>query len=340
MHAAVFYGPNNIAVRDDVPFSNNGIKVKVRACAVCGYDARVFRNGHGKVTPPIVLGHEICGETLESFTAADGAEIKAGSRVAIAPIIPCLRCRYCDDGQYNLCLNLKEIGSSVNGGFAEYVKIPEETLQIGGLVPVPDNLGDGEAALLEPLACCLNSFSQVGPVKKESTIAIIGDGPIGLIHLQLSKLYGARTVVIGKIPSRLSKAKLMGADRVLFNDAEARDVLAGETISAVIVATSDPSAIDFAIRIAGRNSTINLFAGVPKGTSVTVDANWLHYNQISIAGSFSSTPSMLHEAARLAANQKIDLSGIVSHRFPLDRIEKAIDVTEKYLGLRAVINNF
>jgi len=350
MLAAVFHAPNNIVVQQ-VPLSPRHVKLKVSACAVCGYDARVFRSGHRKVHPPVILGHELCGQTQNEIRADDGTIINAGSRVAVCPLIPCLHCRYCQIGDYNLCINLREIGSSSDGGFAEYVTIPEQLLRIGGLVPVPDTLNDEEAALLEPLACCLNSYYRMLPVAKGSSVVIIGDGPMGLIHLQLFKrLSGARVAIVGKVPLRMEKARDMGADTVLaYNHQQTvSDILdfTGESsknsggAEKVIIATSNPVAFELATKVSGRNSKINLFAGMPSGQTVLLDANWLHYNQISVTGTFSSTPKILEEATRIAADKAIDLSTIITHRYSLPEIEKAIDVTEKYHGLRAVINKF
>jgi L-iditol 2-dehydrogenase len=152
MLAAVFHAPNNIIVQQ-VPVTHRHAMLKVSACAVCGYDARVFRHGHRKVQPPVILGHELCGEIQSNIRVNDSITMNAGSRVAVCPLIPCLQCRYCQIGDYNLCVNLREIGSSSNGGFAEYVTIPEHLIRIGGLVPVPDNLSDEDAALLDPLEC-------------------------------------------------------------------------------------------------------------------------------------------------------------------------------------------
>jgi L-iditol 2-dehydrogenase len=379
MNAAVFYSPNNLGVQEiQLPTDKDekgGVMLKVNACAVCGYDVLVFRNGHAKVTPPIILGHELCGEILETITTTTTTTttstgiIKEGSRVAVCPVIPCLNCRYCYNKQYNLCINLKEIGSTVDGGFAEYIKIPKNIIQIGGLVSVPDNLSNEEAALLEPLACCLNGFSHIGQItieeedkggggqEKSSSVVIIGDGPIGLLHLQLSKLYGAKTIVVGKVSARIQKAKSMGADEVIFVDDDDQNNSSKETsddvleftdgigANVVIVATSNPAALDLAIKIAAKNSRINIFAGMSKdnnnnNNTIRIDPNWLHYNQISITGSFSSTPSMLYEAARLASTKKIDLTKIVTHRYSLSNIEEAMLATEKYYGLRAVINRF
>jgi L-iditol 2-dehydrogenase len=377
MHAAMFYGPDNIIVSHEASDyekgavkGRRGVLLRVKACAVCGYDVRVYRNGHQKVTPPVILGHEICGQIESDIVVAtsdNGGEkersltVKSGTRVAVSPIIPCLNCIYCHYKQYNLCLNLKEIGSSINGGFAEFLRIPEETLKVGGLVSVPDSMSDEEVALLEPLACCLNGLSNMGPVVRKNErnrVAIIGDGPIGLLHLQLIKrLDGAKAMVIGRIPQRIQKAKTMGADATaLFatdknhNDIKeirenVLDFTCGIGFNTIIVATSNLAALDFATKIASKNSRISIFAGIPKSSdrslgSFSLDPNLLHYNQISITGSFSSTPNMLREAARLASNNEIDLSKIISHKYPLRDINEAMLATERYRGLRVIINKF
>ena len=347
MLAAVFHAPNNIIVQQ-VPVTHRHITLKVRACAVCGYDARVFRNGHRKVHPPVILGHELCAQIQNDIRADDGTTMSSGSRVAVCPLIPCLHCKYCQIGDYNLCINLREIGSSSDGGFAEYVTIPEHLIRIGGLVPVPDNLTDEEAALLEPLACCLNSYYRMLPVAKGGTVVIIGDGPMGLIHLQLFKrLSGSRVAIVGKVPLRMKKARAMGADVVLaYSHETVADILdfagasSGGGADLVVIATSNPVAFELATKVSARNSKISLFAGMASGQKFLLDANWLHYNQISVTGTFSSTPKILEEATRIASDKTIDLSTIVTHRYSLTEIEKAIDATEKYRGLRAVINKF
>lgn len=374
MHAAVFYGPGNI-VNEEVYYSYNdkkgGVSLRVNACAVCGYDARVFRSGHQKVTPPVILGHEICGQidkdVLVSNTTNDAradTKIKSGSRVAVSPIIPCINCKYCSNKKYNLCINLKEIGSSIDGGFAEYVRIPEEILRIGGIVSVPDHLSDEEAALLEPLACCLNGFSNMRwPIRSKTTVMVIGDGPIGLLHLQiLKRLYNARTILVGKIPQRVEIAKSLGANMtVTLSSADdsdddkgnennsygtnnaIKDILDfanGGGVDVIIIATSNPSALGFALKTAGKGSIINIFAGFRSSNLISLDPNWLHYNQISITGSFSSTPNSLQQSVRLASGGIINLSRMITHRYSLTEIEEAMAATEKYHGLRAVINDF
>jgi L-iditol 2-dehydrogenase len=379
MRAAVYYGPGRIAneeVNCDFRYdtkvpeklysrTEDGLILRVKACAVCGYDARVYRNGHHKIIAPVILGHEICGEVTSNIavnrlassnTIIVQRNIKAGTRVAVSPIIPCLSCVYCQFELYNLCINLQEIGSSINGGFAEFVKIPWQLPKIGGVVPVPDNISDEEAALLEPLACCLNGLYHLDPLirkNEQGSVAIIGDGPIGLLHLQLVKnMCKANIAVVGRISQRLNKARSLGANATInfADDAqfdqsteETLQLTAGVGFNVIIIATSNPVALNFALKIASKNSRINIFAGMQKLTGpsmFSLDPNYLHYNQISITGSFSSTPYSLMQAAKLASQGEINLSTLVTHKYHLRDIEQAVLGTETYRGLRIVINRF
>jgi L-iditol 2-dehydrogenase len=373
MRAAVFYSPNNISVeeREDRAYSSavsqpKGVLLRMNACAVCGYDANVYRNGHVKVRAPVVLGHEICGELVESPSNPKSHSypdedvyklaLDEGTRVVLSPLVPCLNCMYCNSEHYNLCNNLREIGSSIDGGFAQFVRIPNNTLRIGGLIPLPNSLTDEESTLIEPLACCLNGFKRINSFTDErledKTFVILGDGPIGLMHLQLAKyLYSAKVIVAGRVNHRLQVAKHMGADSILELEGERDspasaikeilDLTDGKGTSVSIIATSNPDAFEVAAGIASKNSIINIFAGVPRHLGFRMDPNWVHYNQIALIGSFSATPVLIHEAIDLVAKKHgIDLSSIITHRCKLDDIYKALEITEEFLGLRVVINSF
>jgi L-iditol 2-dehydrogenase len=346
-HSAVFNGPKNFEIKDlPITEKDNDVLLKTLSCAVCGYDARVFREGHRKVRPPIVLGHEICAKTLNTLYLPNRQVISEDTRVIVSPLIPCLNCHHCNIGYFNSCNNLNEIGSSVNGGFADYISIPKNNILINGIVPIENNINNDEASLIEPLSCCLNAHLNFNiPITGEFVI-IIGDGPIGLIHLQISKLYGAKTIVVGRISSRLNEAKLIGADLVVLNNTPDEsvkkiwDYTYGKGGKLIIVATSNPEGIDLAIKLAGKNSLISLFAGTSKNKVLNIDPNLLHYNQITLSGSFSSTPKVMKKAMDLVHQQKIDLRRLITHRFSLDEIDKAFNATESYNGLRSVINSF
>jgi L-iditol 2-dehydrogenase len=346
-HSAVFSGPKNFEIKDLPISSKDGdVLLKTLSCAVCGYDVRVFKEGHKKVRPPIVLGHEISARTLNTLHLPNDQIIPEDRRVIVSPLIPCLNCHYCSAGYFNSCNNLNEIGSSINGGFADYINIPQNNILINGIIPIENNIRDDEASLIEPLSCCLNAHLNFNIPISDEFVIIIGDGPIGLIHLQISKLYGAKTIVVGKIPSRLNEAKSIGADFVLVNNDPEESIRKiweytyGKGGKLVVVATSNPEAIDVALKAAGKNSLISLFAGMSKNKILPIDPNLLHYNQIALSGSFSSTPRVLKKAMDLVHEQKIDLKRLITHRFSLDEIDKAFDATAAYNGLRSVINSF
>ncbi len=346
-HSAVFNGPKNFEIKYlPITGKDNEVLLKTLSCAVCGYDVRVFREGHRKVKPPIVLGHEICARTLNTLNLPNNQVIPEDRRVIVSPLIPCLNCHYCHAGYFNSCNNLNEIGSSINGGFADYISIPRNNILINGIIPIENNINDDEASLIEPLSCCLNAHLNYNiPISSEFVI-IIGDGPIGLIHLQLSKLYGAKTIVVGKISSRLNEAKSIGADLVLLNNDPDESVKKiwnytyGKGGKLIIVATSNPEGIDLALKLAGKNSLVSLFAGTSKNKLLNIDPNILHYNQISLSGSFSSTPKVMKKAMDLVHEQKVDLRRLITHRFSLDEIDKAFNATENYNGFRSVITSF
>ena len=346
MQAAVFSGPNDLNVKL-VKSPSDGIRTRVRACAVCGYDVRVFRHGHRKVRPPVILGHEICAELVDVVQTPQG-NLSKGTRVAIYPQVPCLECQLCRLKQYNMCLNLRELGSTVNGGLAEYVQIPDNLVKIGGLVEVPPSITDEQAALLEPLACCLNSVSRMDSQRPDhSNVVIIGDGPIGLMHLQLLKQTQNRKVcVIGRIDSRMHKAREMGADFVLKRQDDESTIqkiverFQGAYADSIVIATSNPVALDLAQKLAGKNSLINLFAGMSHDNLPRIDANRVHYDQLLVMGSFGCTPSLMSRAAGIVSEKKIDISSIVTHHYSLLETKNAFVDTENYAGLRAVINRF
>lgn len=303
--AAVLNGPKSFQIKD-LPIDGDAkVLLKTLSCAVCGYDVRVYNEGHRKVRPPIVLGHEICARTLNPLKLPDETIIPENTRVIVSPLIPCLNCYYCSIGHFNSCNSLSEIGSSVNGGFADYINIPQNNLLVNGIIPITNNISNEEASLIEPLSCCLNAHFNFNIQTHSEYVIIIGDGPIGLIHLQISKLYNAKTIVVGKIPSRLKEAKSSGADMVLLNnnpDETIKTILEYTSRNGgklVVVATSNPDAIDLALKVAGKNSVVNLFAGMPKNKTLEIDPNLLHYNQICLSGSFSSTPKVMKRATDL-----------------------------------------
>ncbi len=362
MNAAVFYGPNNIQINDiDIrKRTDKDYLLKVLSCSVCSYDIRTFRNGHFKVTPPIILGHEICAQIIDEFQGKN-VYIKPESRVSIYPIIPCLNCWYCIHKKYNLCINLKEIGSTVNGGFAEYLLIPKSIFEIGGVIPVPDNVTNEEASLIEPLACCINSINQLKNLEFDS-VTILGDGPIGLMQLMLIKrLFKTNVTIFGKIRHRLDMARKLGADLVILLEEDGKknnldeykqlmkDVNSEFSPNVIFVSNNNPFSLKLAIDLVNKNGKIILFSGIKNQINgienknrniINMDPNIIHYNQVSILGSFSSTPDDMNEAMNIINLKEINLKSLITHKFSLFKIKDAFQASESYSGFKSIINNF
>ena len=334
MKAAFFYGPNDIRIKniEIKPRSDREILLQTLSCSVCSYDVRTYRDGSFKVTPPIILGHEICAQTLTDYQGKSFS-IKSGTRVSIYPVIPCFECWYCNNNKYNLCSNLKEIGSTANGGFAEFIKIPNKMFEIGGIVPVPDKISNEEAALIEPLACCINGINQIRRADFDS-IVIIGDGPIGLMQLILLKRLfpGINVTVIGKIKHRLESARRLGAYRTFaVNDQDFSPIIdtlkssdGGGSPNLIFISNNSLSSIDLALKLITKNGKLVIFSGIKNQSRnsdngmTRLDPNFIHYNQITIFGSFSSNPENIREAMNLVNSGEIKLSDFISNTYQLN----------------------
>ncbi|VFJ12484.1 D-arabitol-phosphate dehydrogenase [Candidatus Nitrosocosmicus franklandus] len=361
MRAAYFYGPNNIKIENLnlKSHSNDDVILKVLSCSVCSYDVRTFRNGSFKVKPPIVLGHEICAETTNEIIGKN-SRIRPNQRVSVYPVIPCMHCWYCNKKKYNLCYNLKELGSTVNGGFAEYISIPKTLVEIDGIIPVLDNVTNEEASLIEPLACCINGINQIKS-KNFDSIVIIGDGPIGLMQLMLLKkdFTDKKVIVIGKIEHRLKMAAKLGADgvyNVTSNDTNfkhvselTQELTDKQSPNLVFVSNNNVNSLKDAFMLANKNGKIIIFSGIKNSTTdesdnfaknLTAEANAIHYNQITVMGSFSSTPLNLRKAMELVSSEEIRIKDLITNTFELERLEDAIKTSESFIGLKSTINKF
>lgn len=361
MRAAFFYGPNNIKIENLnlESQSHDNLILRVLSCSVCSYDVRTFRNGSFKVKPPIVLGHEICAETINEING-NNLRIRANQRVSVYPVIPCLHCWYCNKRKYNLCYNLKELGSTVNGGFAEYISIPRTLIKIDGIIPVLDNVTNEEASLVEPLACCINGINQIRS-KNFDSIVIIGDGPIGLMQLMLLKKYfpSKKVIVVGKIEHRLKMAAKLGAEGVYDINIDntnfkhvselTRELTSKQSPNLIFISNNNVNSLKDAFTLANKNGKIIIFSGIKNSTTdesdnfannLTAEANAIHYNQITVMGSFSSTPLNLKKAMDLVSSEEIRIKDLITNTFELERLEDAIKTSESFLGLKSIVNKF
>lgn len=343
MKAAVLHKPNELRVEEvEVPSINpDEMLVKVKACAICGTDIRIYHGTKTKgIRYPSVIGHEISGVVEACGSRVQG--FKMGDPVGICPVIPCGVCYACQRGMDNICLNRTAIGYEYDGGFQEYVRVPGMAIRQGNIFKAPPDLSFEVLSLIEPLACCYNG-NRRSQIKLGDTVVIMGAGPIGLMHLQLVRLAGAAKIISSE-PSdeRRSLAKEMGAD-ICVNPQEVdlTEVVMEETqglgADVTLLAIGVPALTNEAFQMTRKQGSVNLFAGFAGKGECTIEANLVHYNELNVTGTASAAPWHFSEAMKLVTSGQIDLEKLITHRFPLEEIDKALKTVLEGKGLKVVV---
>jgi len=343
LKAAVYYGPGKIKVeeRPKPTLKEDEVLIQVKACAICGTDVRIYTYGQANVKPPHIIGHEITGVISEMGEGVTG--YKGGERVTLVTCVGCGRCEFCLAGRVNLCPQMRAIGYHYSGGFAEWMIVPAEAVYQSNILLLPDNLSFEEATLAEPLSCCINGEEYLD-IKAGDTVTIIGAGPIGCMHAQLAEVSGATKVILADISEeRLELARGVKADVYINSQKENLvDRVLEETQGAgsevVITACPSPEAQEQALAITRSRGRISFFGGLPHDKSkIPFESNIIHYKEISVFGAYASHHLQYKSALKLLSSQRIEGEKLITHRFPLEEIEKAIQVVKKGKALKAII---
>lgn len=318
-----------------------GILVKVKACAICGSDIRIYRHGNNRVKFPQILGHEIAGEVVEVGSSVN--RFKVGERIAVGADIPCGECDYCRDGFGNECQINYAIGYQFQGGFAEYIPLNKLTVQYGPVHKIPNGVTYEMAALAEPLGCCINGL-ELSPVRLGNTVVIIGAGPIGCLLVQLAKCMGASKVILAeRSRERLEQAKQFGADvyvSTLEEDLVERVMEETQGLGAhvAIVACSALDAQKQAFDLVRARGMVNLFGGLPAtAPPLEILSNKIHYKELFVVGTHGSLPRHHRVALDLIAAKRINVESLISHIFTLEEYEKAFNIAEARESLKVII---
>jgi len=327
MKAAMLYGVKDLRIEDiNMPEAGNReILVKVKAATTCGTDLKIYQRGYveGVIKLPTVFGHEWAGDVAE---VGEGVTwLKKGMRVRGGNSSPCLRCNMCQRGKFNLCEDMMWLW----GAYAEYIKVPSRIVTLNTQV-VPDDITYEEAAVTEPLACVLHGVEEAG-VKLGDAVAIIGAGPIGLLHLLMVKRMGAGKVVISDtIDERLHLAEILGADETI--NAKQEDTVEkvekltdGYGADVVIEAIGLPSTWEQALKMVRKGGRVLEFGGCPPGTEIRVSTEQLHYGETTIMGAFHTTPFHFRKALNFIASRTINVKPLITSRMKLDDIKQAFE---------------
>ena len=345
MLAAVYHGPNDLRVEQSPePYPGpSDILLKVQAASICGTDLRIFHGGHRKYPAGTVRipGHEVVGEIVQ--TGSGPAGLEAGQRVFVAPNMGCGHCEQCISGNNNLCQDFDAIGITLDGAFAEYLRVPGAAVQQGNLIPIAAGVDPAVAALIEPFACVLRGQRPLG-IRPGEVVLVMGAGPIGVMHLLLARLQGAgRVLVSDLVPERLEQAVRMGADRAIdLGEEDQAGVVkaesAGRGADVVIVAAPAQQAQEAALQVAATGGRINFFGGLPKDRStINFDSNIVHYKELIVTATTACSTQDCREAARIVNSGRIDLSPLVSARYPLSEALPAFAAAEDRRSLKIVL---
>lgn len=344
MKAAVYRGPGQVQC-EEVPkptLPSDGVLLKVTACGICGSDLRTYRHGMRGNLNYQILGHEISGVVDEVGAQVSGYRV--GDRLAVAADITCHQCYYCNKALYNLCESWQLIGTHQPGGMAEYILLTHEILTHGIIHRIPDTLEDLPSALAEPASSVIWAQHMI-QIEPAEVVVIFGDGPIGALHVQVARARGAKPIIVGLTGERLEmfRRRDLGAWQILNNDTD--DVVAivkamthGRGADAAIVAAPAKSAQAQAVNIVRKRGRVALFGGLPKNDPITeLDTNRIHYDEVSVVGTFSYHPDFHGVALDLLDRKLIQAETIITATFPIAETAAAFEAALNARELKVVI---
>jgi L-iditol 2-dehydrogenase len=322
MKAAVFCGRGDIELRE-VPVRVPGPKeltVKVMACGVCGTDLHIFSGAEGaaQCTPPTILGHEFSGVVSAVGSAVTG--FAPGDRVCVDPNDMCGACDFCRSGREHFCENMTGIGTTTDGGFAQFCTVAAKQAYHMG-----DELTFEQGAMTEPVSCCLHGMDLAG-VKPGDTVMIIGGGTIGQIMLQLAKSSGAAVLIMSEpVAEKRELALRLGADIAV-------DPLGGgipaaleaggiKNIDVLIECVGSAQTMRDALSFAGRGASVMLFGLTDPACEIPLKPFELFKKELTVRASFIN-PYTFGRASELLRTGRVDITPLVTDRVPLERINE------------------
>lgn len=311
--------------------------VRIEACGVCGSDALRW---YVERKAPAVLGHEPVGVVAHVGDGVDS--IRPGDRVFVHHHAPCGACGHCRRRAWSGCTTWRATRLDP-GGFAEYARVMAPSVQVDTL-RLSDAIDFDTATFIEPLGCCVRAVRHHAAVREGDAVLVIGLGVMGLLMVQIARLYGA-AIVIGSdyIAERRTIAQALGAAAVLDPRRDAitdavRDATDGRGADAVVVCPGTVDAVRQGLSAAAPGARVVCFTPLPPDQPATLDLSELYFREVTIAHSYSCGPVETREALRLLDAGLVRTAQLVTHRAPLDGVADAIDrAAGKGAGLKTII---
>jgi len=329
----VRYYSNDDIRTDEMPkpiIGKGEFLVKVKKSGICGSDIlEYYRKAKMKKlgVDSLILGHEIAGDIVEKSEIIK--ELTIGDRVFVSHHVPCFECHYCTQGHHTAC-NLLHNTNFDPGGFAEYIRVPKINIEKKGVYVLDKNVSYEEAVFIEPLGCVCRA-QRLANVKEGLTVLVLGCGASGLLHIKLAKLRGAKMIIATDINEfRLQKAKIFGANETFKANVDLPDTIKKINMDIladiVIVCTGAVSAAHQALECAAPGGKIIYFAVPEPGVTLNVPINQYWRNEITIMTSYGAAPEDLDEAYNWILSKHINVTDLITHRFPFSKAQEAFQV--------------
>ena len=326
MKAAVVKSNSNIEIKniENQSVGPSDILVKMRACGICGSDVEKVFGKYGQ--PSMRLGHEPAG--IITQVGQEVSNFVVGDRVFTHHHVACYSddCHECSHSNETMCKKYYESNLEPCGLADEYI-VPEWNVKHGGVIKIPDSMSFEEAAMIEPLACCIRAWNKF-TYKNNDSVAILGIGPTGIMHALLAKLYGFEKIFCLDLNEfRLDFAKKFETTTINSGDTNALEQIKSETanqgVDVVIVATSSLNALKDAVSFVRKGGTIVMFGVPSKGANIELDMSEIYSKGLTIVNSYAASDFDTKEAVEKISNKQINVSQLITHKYNLEECQQA-----------------
>ena len=320
---------------DTPEVGSEDVLIKIKASAICGSDLGIydFTPAYSGMGLPVIPGHEFSGVVEEA--GPDVEDYSPGDRVLSRSVVSCGTCRFCAVGMDNLCESSKVLGIHRDGGFAEYVSVPQ-----GLLHGIPEGMSFDEAALVEPLSNCIHFVNDITPVEPGNLAVVLGIGPIGLFSAQLFRLAGAEVLVTGISvdAERFRIAEKLGLEAVNVDVVDPVELVMertrGRGADAALVAVGASSAMVQAVEMVGKRGRVTVVGILPGG--VALDWTSVVRREVALSGAYDARAANFPESIELIESGRIKASELVTHRLPLERADEAFGAAKSKVGCKVL----
>lgn len=330
MKVGLLDGPGRLSLAErPVPVAGDGgLVVRMAACGVCGTDLEKLR-GHYQSAGRI--GHEPVGVVAEVGGGVEGYQV--GDRVFVHHHVPCLNCAVCRRGDYTFCPSYAR--SNIDpGGFAEAFRVPPENVARGAVLRLDPHVDWATGTLIEPAACALTALRRVG-LHAGDAVFVVGLGPVGLLYARVAHALGARWVGGAELSPLRRAVGVAGGMNVVVDpratgsaQAAVRAATGGDGVDLSVVATGSPIAVRLGAELVRRGGTLNLFGLPDAGSRLDVDLQDLYLRGVRVVPTYATTEREIADIHALLVGGRLDLSGIVTHQVPLERLVDAFGLAQ------------